>query len=45
MRSLLTTFGEVLGLALTSYGCWTWQHPAGFIVAGLGILGLSVAAA
>lgn len=45
MRALLTTIGEITGLAVTSYGFWAWHHPAGFIVAGLGILGLSVAAA
>lgn len=45
MRSLLTTIGEVIGLALASYGFWCWEHPAGLIVAGLGIFALSVAAA
>lgn len=45
MRSLLTTIGELVGLGLAAYGFWAWQHPAGFIVAGVGILGLSVAAA
>lgn len=45
MRALLTSLGEVAGLALVSYGAWCWSHPAGFVVAGLGIVGLSVAAA
>lgn len=45
MRALLTTLGELVGLGIASYGFWCWTHPAGLIVLGLGIVGLSVAAA
>jgi hypothetical protein len=45
MRALLTTIGEILGAGLVSYGAWMLNHPAGLIVAGLALIGLSVAAA
>lgn len=45
MRDAITTVGEIVGLGLVSYGAWLLDHPVGLIVAGLGVFGLSVAAA
>lgn len=36
--SLLVAVQGWIGLLLVSYGAWSVFHPAGFIVAGLGVL-------
>lgn len=45
MRALLTTVGEVLGVAAISFGCWGYDWRLGCITAGVGVITLSVAAA
>jgi len=33
---------QVLGLAFVGYGIWLWSPPAAYIVAGLGIIFISL---
>lgn len=42
-RYLLRTAPRLGGLALVAYGAWMAYHPAGYIVAGAGLLADQIA--
>lgn len=41
MRSRLPFVLDVAGIALVSVGAFMWSAVAGFVVAGLGLIGIS----
>jgi hypothetical protein len=43
-RDLILVLADLAGLGALAYGCWLAWHPAGFIVPGGLVFGLSVIA-